>query len=581
MAKRTMSTASRHVGVCESRPTAVAPKIESALGFITIALGVGVAAYKVLLAWRLNVNWDEFFFLNHIYALTRGELTLLLQGAYTHAFTWLTRLPGSEVDQVVVGRLVMVASLVLTAWLLWRLARLWMRGMVAALPSFVFLTSMPVLEHGGSFRADSILAPLSVAALLVLLSPARTPRGDWLAGALLGVAFAVTVKVVLFAPVVFFAILYVGSSSCRPRIQWVSATSRMARVGAAAAIVAIALVGLHGLSVKSESQTIVNFAASTVGTTLLETPWFPRLDYFLRYFDWQPLPWILIAVGTGLALARRRFDLAAMSLSLLPIAFYRNAFPYYYVVMLAPASILVGWALADISEVVRRHASVATTSSLVAVLWLGTIFNGLRYLDRLAVDDQRMQREVIAGVHEIFPEPVSYIDRCGMVSSFRKANFFMSTWGLAVYRDRNTAVMPATLATQKPAFVLVNTTALSPVYAGEGGLLAEDQELLDRHYVDYWGPVRVAGADLTLHGSTTSRATVPFAESYRLVTAEPLIIEGSVRANGDIIEVAAEGVEMARAGKSSAETARVRLVIASAKAPPEIEPLPFPIFRNL
>ena len=350
------------------------------------------------------------------------------------------RVPGQEVDQVVAGRLVMVALLALTAWLVWRLARVWMHGLAAVLPSFVFLTSMPVLEHGGSFRADSILAPLSVGALLVLLSPGRKPRGDWYAGALLGIAFAVTVKVVLFAPLVFFAILYGGSSFGRSRIEWVSAALTTARVVAAAAIVAAALIGLHALSVKpEESQSIANFAANAAGTTLVETPWFPRLDYFLRYFDWQPLPWILIAVGTGIALVRRRFDVAAMSLSLLPIAFYRNAFPYYYVVMLAPASILVGWAVAEISAIVRRQASVATTSSLVAVLWLGTVFNGLRYLDRLAFDDQRLQREVIAGVHEIFPEPVSYIDRCGMVSSFRKANFFMSTWGLEAYREGKTA----------------------------------------------------------------------------------------------------------------------------------------------
>jgi hypothetical protein len=569
--------------VLKTRSTAGPTRTELVLAFVTLALAVGVVASKALLAWRLNVNWDEFYFLDHVYALTRGELTLLLQGAYTHLFTWLTRVPGHEVDQVVAGRLVMVALLALTVWLVWRLARRWMHGLGAALAPFVFLTWLPVLEHGGSFRSDSMLAPLSLAALLLLTSSERTSRRDWFAGAILGVAFAVTVKVILFAPLVFFAVLYRGSSmTSSSRVEWAAAAATMARVGAAATIVAAALIGLHALSViPEESQTVANFAANSASTTLLETPWFPRLAYLLRYFDLQPLPWILIAVGTGLALLRRRFDVAAMSLSLLPLTFYRNAFPYYFVVMLAPASILVGWAFSEISAIVRRQASERIAATLIAVLWMGTVFNGLRYFDRLVVDDQLRQREVIAAVHRMFPEPVSYIDRCGMVSSFRKANFFMSTWGLEVYRDRNTAVMPSTLATQKPAFVLVNAPALSPSYAGEGGLLAEDQQLLDTHYVDYWGPVRVAGADLTLHGSTPIRATVPFAERYRLVTTDPVMVDGRVRANGDIIEVAAEGVEMARAGGSSAETARVRLVIASAKAPPEIELLPFPLFKNL
>jgi hypothetical protein len=577
-----MSTEPRCAVVPEPRPALIVRKLESVLTFLTIATSVGVAAYKAVLVWRLNVNWDEFYFLDHVYALTRGELTLLLQGAYTHAFSWLTRVPGQEVDQVVAGRLVMVALLALTAWLVWRLASLWLRGLAASLPPFVFLTSMPVLEHGGSFRSDSMLAPLSVAALLVLLSPRREARADWLAGALLGVAFAVTVKVVLFAPLVVVAILGGGSLRGSSRIEWASAALVMMRVGAAAAIVAAALTGLHALSVIPEdSQSVANFASSTAGTAVLDTPWFPRLDYFLRYFNWQPLPWILIAVGAGIALVRRRFDVAAMSLSLLPIAFYRNAFPYYYVVMLAPASVLAGWALAEIAAIVRRHSSVATTSSLVVVLWLGTVFNGLRYLDRLVFDEQQQQREVIAGIHEIFPEPVSYIDRCGMVSSFRKVNFFMSTWGLESYRESSAAFMPATLAAHKPEFVLLNSPQLSPTYSGQLGLLAEDQELLAKHYVDYWGPVRVAGAQVILAPSTALRVTVPFAAKYRLVTTEPLMIDGDVRANGDIIEVPARGVEMGRTGGASVEAVTVRLVIASAKPPPDTEPVGFPLFRNL
>jgi hypothetical protein len=399
-----MSTESRYGVVLEAKLADASSKTEFALAILTVVLAVGVAASKVLLAWRLNVNWDEFYFLNHVYALTRGELTLLLQGAYTHAFSWLTQLPGHEVDQVVAGRLVMVALLAVTAWLVWRLAQLWMHGLAAVLPPFVFLTFLPVLEHGGSFRADSLLAPLSVAALLLLLSPERSPRRDWSAGAILGVAFAVTIKVVLFAPLVFVAILCRGASADGPRVQWASAALTMARVAAAAALVAVVLLGLHALSISpGESAPIASYAARSASMTLLETPWFPRLAYLVRYFEWQPLPWILIGGGAALALVRRRFDVAALSLALLPLTVYRNAFPYYFVVMLAPASVLVGWAFSEIVAIVRRQASEWITLALIAVLWSGTVFNGLRYFDRLVLDDQLLQREVVAGVHRIFP----------------------------------------------------------------------------------------------------------------------------------------------------------------------------------
>jgi hypothetical protein len=557
-------------------------QLELVLTVITATLCVGVIVGKWLLAWRLNVNWDEFYFLNHVYALTRDELTLLFQGAYTHAFTWLTHVPGNEVDQVVAGRLVMVGLLAVTAWILWRVARVWMQGLPAVVPPFVFLTMMPVWEHGGSFRADSLLVPLSLAAVMLLLSPRRTAGSDWAAGALLGMAFAVTVKAVLFAPLVLATVVFRGLSGAPPRSQWSSVARAAMRISAAAAILATVLVGLHSLSVEpEEAQSVANFAASTAGTTVLDTPWFPRLPYFVRYINWQPLPWMLIGVGTGIALVRRRFDVAAMSLSLLPLAFYRNAFPYYYVVMLAPASILVGWALAESSAIVRRHASGATTSFLVAVLWLGTVFNGLRYVDRLIFDEQRQQREVLAGIHQIFSEPVNYIDRCGMVSSFRKVNFFMSTWGLESYEQSETAFMPYMLATHQPEFVLLNSPQLSPSYVGPLGLLAEDRELLAKHYVDYWGPIRVAGAEVSVESSTGARVTGPFAAKYRLVTTEPLMIDGDVRLNGDIIEVPAHGVQIARTAELSVGPVTVRLVIASAKPPPAAEPVGLPLFTNL
>ena len=67
--------------------------------------------YKFALIRLLNVNWDEFFFLSHVHDLARGELALVLQGSYTHLFSWLLLLPGDEMQQIVAARCVMVALL--------------------------------------------------------------------------------------------------------------------------------------------------------------------------------------------------------------------------------------------------------------------------------------------------------------------------------------------------------------------------------------------------------------------------------------------------------------------------------------
>jgi Dolichyl-phosphate-mannose-protein mannosyltransferase len=567
------------------RPVGV-PRVtfDRILAATAAATCIGLLAYKFALTRLLNVNWDEFFFLSNVHALARGELTVLMQGAYTHLFFWLPLLRGDEMQEIVIARVLMTALLVLTAWLVWRLARLWLQGFAALVPPFAYLSMMPVLVHGGSFRSDSMLAPFSVAALLLLLAPGRSDRRDWLAGILLGVAFVITVKVVLFAPLILATLLLRRPADAGVRsFAWPEAAARsMLRVALAAGMVAVLLLGLHWLSLTpSSSATVSDFATAAAKKTLIETPWFPRLDYLAEYLRRQPYPWLMIGVGAVIALARRRFVIAALGLSLLPLAFYRNAFPYYYVVMLAPASVLAGYAVLEIAAAVRLHANPIITSLCSAVLWLGFLFYGLRYADYLAYDDQQFQRSIIAGTHEIFPEPVNYIDRCGMVSSFRKVNFFMSTWGMEGYWARNEPFLPRTLREHRPAFVLLNVWALDPNNTELRGLLPRDRELLAKYYVDYWGPIRVAGARGTIDSSSPVTLTVPFAADYRLVTAESVLIDGQLRNAGDVIPVPEEGVMISGMPGSKSEALTVTLVLASARPPPSVDLTPSPIFRGL
>jgi hypothetical protein len=538
--------------------------------------------YKFALARFLNVNWDEFAFLSLVHELTRGELRAVMQGAFTHLFTWLPAVPGDEMSQIVAARCVMVALLAATAWLIWRLARVWLDGFAALVPPFVYLSMTPVLVHGGSFRFDSLLAPLSVAALVLLVAHGFGPRRDWLAGGLLGIGAAVSVKVVLFAPLVLLLVLFRQESGANGRlVGWRNAAQAYTRIAIAAAAVAIMLVGLHWIAIAPvPPDAVVGFAASSVSKVLLEQPWFPRFDYFARYVDWQPYPWLMIPLGTAMALLRRRFALAALSLSLLPLVFYRNAFPYYYVVMLAPASVLAGYAVAEISQLAHRWASSLVAGSLVLALWIGFLIQAVQFASVLAVDEQAIQRQAIAAVHEIFPEPVSYIDRCGMVASFRKANFFMSTWGMENYRAANAPFMRTTLRDHRPAFVLANTPSLSPENTGPYGLLPEDRELLAEYYLEYWGPIRVAGAHALIESLDPSTVTVPFAADYRLEATDSVLVNGVLHADGDVIAVPAEGVAVSAAAHG-AEPISVTLVLASARPRPQQHLLGVTLFRGL
>jgi hypothetical protein len=550
----------------------------------TLLAVVALLVYKVVLVRRLNVNWDEFYFLSHVYSLVRGELALILQVAYTHLFTWLTRLPGDEMEQIVVARYVMMALLGITTWLIWRLGRRWLDGFAALVPCFVYLSAVPVILHGGSFRFDSMLAPLSIAALLLLWSPGRSSRGDWLAGLLVGLAMTISIKVVLFAPLFLAAIVTRSGVSAELGRQSLQATAvTLVRVGIVAAAVAAVLLGLHALSAApGAADSLAGAAGGAARKTLLESPWFPRIRFLEVYVRWQPLHWLLIALGTLIAIKRRRFDVASLALALLPIAFYRNAFAYYYVVMLAPASVLAGYAVHEMRALVRLRASATITSALVGTIWIGLLYQGLAGLHRLNVDDQVIQRRLIAGVHEVFPQPVNYVDRCGMISSFRKVNFFMSTWGMETYRARNMPFMRDAIRNHQPAFVLVNSSFLDPNQRFEGGLLPDDYELIARYYPKYWGPLRVAGASARFKSTEERLLTVPFPAEYRIRTDSPIRVDGVLRSDGEVVFVSEAGIRVsALEAADGVDPVLFQLFLATAKPPPN-EQLPnVPLFSGL
>jgi len=554
-------------------------RLDRLLSVVAAAVCTGLLAYKFALVPLQNVNWDEFYFLSHVYSLARGELSLFLLGAYTHLFGWLTRVPGDEIRQIVVARYLMTGLLGLTAWLIWRLARVWTARSSALLPSLLYLSAMPVLLHGGSFRYDSMLAPLSMGALLLLIAPPASSRKDTYAGILLGIAFVLTIKTVLFAPLIATAIAFRNSEpSARDRLDWTVNARIWLRVALAAGITAAILLALHWSSI-SPASPIESTAANAARTTLIETPWFPRVAVLHAYFTWQPLGWILMALGTIAAIARRNYCLASLSMALLPVAFYRNAFPYYYLVMLAPAVILAGYAIQELVAWVRLHASASTTAFLLVTVWSGALYQALAYAPRLYSDGQQVQQQVLNAVHRIFASPVNYIDRCAMVPSFRKVGFFMSSWGLADYRAAGTPVMTAIIRDSRPAFLIVNTAALNTADPSSLGLLDPDREVLNRFYPWYWGPIRVAGGLATPAASDAAVIEVPFPGRYRIESARPVLVDGIERRHGDVVQV--DDHVTVRISDAAVGPTVVRLVLAIAAPPPAWEPGPAPIFQGL
>jgi hypothetical protein len=560
----------------QSVSKALAPSwLGAALATASLVACVAILAIKAVLILRININWDEFFFLSHVHELARGELNLWLQGAYTHLFRWVPWVGGNEIDQVLIARAGMLMLLVLTAALLWKLAATWVAPQIAGIAPLCYLSMSPVAKHGASFRYDSLVVPLSLLVLLLLAS--SKPDRKRVVGAAFSFAVAVTisVKAVLLLPVVV-ALLTLTVLQVERRMSR-SLFLNLALFGAASALFAGSLLALHKLSVPLPSQESAGLASATIRTTVFDVPFFPQAGsfYATRYAD--RLAWLLLMFGGAAALLQSRYRSAlACSLALAPILFYRNSFPYYYIVMLAPACVLAAVAADTIKELLRARSYDAAAFGLPLVLALALFAQGLLHLYDLRHDDQKQQRVVIDAVHQVFPQPVAYIDHSGMMASFPKVNFFMSTLGIKHYRAQGQSFMDAALARHRPPLLLANRPVLNPAAGPFNWLLARDRELIEQFYLPYWGPIRIAGAVLNPLQETARAVALPFPGRYRLVSPHPILLNGVIQHDGDIVDVATSSVTVALAPSSGAKAPfNARLLIAAARpAPPE--PIFFP-----
>ena len=128
----------------------------------------GFSILLIVLAWTRNVNWDEFYFLSLVHEHLNGRLDRPMQTGFVHGFGWLARLPGDEMDQIFIARLVMTALFATTAYSVHRIAAHLSDRASADVAVLAFITSGFALAHGTSFRADPIAAALLMGALAMM-----------------------------------------------------------------------------------------------------------------------------------------------------------------------------------------------------------------------------------------------------------------------------------------------------------------------------------------------------------------------------------------------------------------------------
>ncbi|MEP2737177.1 MAG: hypothetical protein ABJP34_12875 [Erythrobacter sp.] len=497
--------------------------------FLPALAAAFIFTLQVHLALTRSINWDEFHFLGQLHNFTRGELTLPMQTLHVRMFAWLAPLDMAGVDQIRIARLFMLAAEGVTCGAIVMIARRFVSLPFAIMCALAYLSAGYVMQHGWSFRTDPMATALSMSALAILARSRFSLGAIAVFALLMGTAFMVTIKIVLFAPA-FAGIAWLRWSEDQFTIR------RAVQIAAgpiAAMAVAAALFAWHslGLAPAGEAAKLVSHS----GESMFSLGGSPNLRYFV-YALGTAIPLTLalailpVAIGQQTKInSAEKIALAGMTAMIVTPLYYINTFPYFFAFMLAPIAAALGVAMQVLSDRYGRRLLIAVMAGWAAFIWVG---DGESELDK--------QRTIQMAANQMFTEPVNYLDFPGYLPRHRKANFFLTGWGLRNYVTGNRPKFTEILS-EKPIPMLAaidperNPSLLSAMTDIPRGFefFPEDLKALKTTYRQLWGPLYVAGVELTAGETREWRVWVP--GTY---TADAAItVNGTSYAKGDYVDL--------------------------------------------
>jgi len=495
---------------------------DASLVWPVLAIAV-VVALQIELVFDKSINWDEYFHFSQIHQHLRGEKVQWLQTPHVWLFGWVPGLSGSTIGDIQLTRLLMLPFELLAAWVIHDSARRMAGREVALACTLAWLTGGYVLTNSLSLRTDMIATGLLMAALWIALwRPLKLLELATIV-VLSALAFVATIKSALYAP----AFLGVALIRRHELELWAKDKARIGwALAAALAVLAVAFLA-SGLG-----SDLTRLALNSV-TWMFSAGLFPQWGYLVTQLRLGAvLGLLIVAAPFVLAMQRRQVPargLAWMLVPLFSIAVYRNAYPYFFPFILAPAMI----ALVPVVQLVLRSIGL----KLLTVLLL---LNGV--VVSLGEDRGAMQRqrEVQAGISEIFPTPVRYIDDVAFVSDFPRATpRFASGWSLAGYRKDGRPIYRLAIERAPTPFLLRQGYALElidPAADDERALLPEDARALAENYVQHWGAVYVAGKRVAANSDV--RELEILAPGPYTVEGATIAIDGRSLSPGEIVTLA-------------------------------------------
>ena len=531
---------------------------------VLLAFVVAAALARVVLVGRLNVNWDEFYYLAQVHAALNGGLTNALQTFHVHLFSWLVHISPNEITQILAARGAYFALSLGSCALLYVIARQYASRAASLFSVLCYLSYSNLLEHGTSFRADGLVSFVTLGAIALIVRRRPGLAVASFAGVATGLAVLITLKSVFVVPTLLLLLVLGTWDQGGRRVAFEVLAYSIAFAIATGVGVLIQLAVVNDAS----ADQLATYSRRAANVTFGSEGVLPGLPYLITTIGQNGFVWICIVAGLALARSsefkryrslRDALALYAMVLPVLSVLVYRNSFPYFYVLLIPPVLALCAL---PFDAIMRRAAHDASFQRMALYLIAGVTWAfSLRFAMRLR-DEVTHQRRVLAAVYEVFPEPVRYIDRSSFVASYPKVGFFMTTWGMRTYLEQGDPIFEKLLTEQKPVFLIANSPALvlSPAdtaYAGAAGyaLFAEDRRVLRENFVHHWGPIHVAGKRIAL-SDTAVAIRVLIAGTYTVEADGPVTIDGVTYSPGTSVDVTAGPHTFANDGQGRVVTMR-------------------------
>lgn len=477
-------------------------------------------AMQVELVLAKSINWDEFFHFSQIHAAYRGEHVQWLQTPYVRLFGWVPALPGSAIDQIILIRMMIMPFALVTCWAVFDISRRFADRISAMLATLAFATAGNVYLHSFALRADMIAACLLSLSAWVLVTRARTLWWAIVSLALVIAAMLATIKSVLWAPALLGLALFRWQSRWKPG---------QAMAMAVAVTVSTMLIWLF--LPDPISRSIGGLAASS-WERMFSAGLFPQGAQFLKQIMTGPIFAAFAVIGlarAGKGGTTMPFWLAMLlAAPLASIAVYRNSYPYFFPFILPPLAIV---AALGAQALLKRFSPAVMLGGIFAMACVLSLTEERDVIDR--------QRKVHAGIDEIFPGPVRYVDDVAFKPDYPRAVAqFASGWALEGYRRKGSPVYGQAIEQEATPMLFRQGYALETINPDRDdaeALLVEDAATLSRNYLQHWGRVFVLG-----HRIEASRKT----QQIRIIAAGPYTVEGNAvvidgkrHATGQVIEL--------------------------------------------